>query len=118
MDPVVLTVLGSIAVAVISGIALVRSSRSNATATATATLVEGQDKAIKRMEAQIAARESTIEDLRQHKIECEDKLHQLELSSERQTHELNAAHERLEMQGREIGHLKARITELGDERLP
>src|SRR5436190_22510084 len=118
MDAAVIAAGGSILVAAISGIALILSRRPDATATATATLVQGQGAAISRLEGQVAARDSTIEDLRST-IEdlrkscerCEEKHRQLEVTVDRQSAALVAAHKR-------IDQLRARITEIGDERLP
>lgn len=118
METVILTVLGSIVVAAISGLALVRSSRSNTTAELTATLVAGQAAAITRLEGQVAARDSTIDDLRSDCDACEQKHRALKVEFERQSIELAAAHESLRQQGKEIARLKARVTEIGDERLP
>jgi predicted nucleic acid-binding Zn-ribbon protein len=125
VDPVVLTALATVIVGGLSGLALVLSSRSNSNASATAVLVEGQGRAISRMEAQIAARDSMIEDLRANWQECETNHGALKTEFERQSHELNAtkqsleaAHESIDRQGAEIVRLRARVTELGDERLP
>lgn len=109
MDPVVWPIIGSIAVAAISGVALVRSSRPNAVATATAALVAGQGSAITRMDAQIAARESIIEDLRQDLDECKTERTALALEVERQGHELAAAQQSIEQQGHEIESLRERV---------
>lgn len=118
MDPVVLTAIATVVVGGLSGLALVLSSRSNSNASATAVLVEGQGKAITRMEAQIAARDSMIEDLRANWQECEDKHHKLELEFERQSLQLATLRESHDLQGSELARLRARVTELGDERLP
>lgn len=118
MDPVLVTAMATVVVGGLSGLALVISSRSNSTSTATAALIEGQGIAITRMEAQIAARDSTIEDLRAQYDDCESKHRSLTVEFQRQGQELEAAKESIELQGAELARLKVRITELGDERLP
>lgn len=107
MDPVLATALATVVVGGVSGFALVLSSRSNSSATATAALLKGQGDAIMRMEGQIAARDSTIEDLRQRHDECDEKVRAL-------TQSLTVAHERIETQSVELEQLRAKLKELGD----
>lgn len=80
MDPVLVTAIATVVVGGLSGLALVVSSRSNSTSAATAALLTGQGNAITRMEAQIAARDSTIDDMRDRHQECEKNLRKLAAS--------------------------------------
>lgn len=84
MDPVV----GSIIVAIVSGslggVALIRTSRVQARATesagvaqATKILVDGLQKNVDRLDAQLAARESIIEDLREDLDKCHSERREL-----------------------------------------
>lgn len=118
MDPVVASVISGIAVAIISGIALVRSSRSSSIATNTKTLVDGQQRALDRLDAQLSAKDSTLEDLRIKLDECHAARAVLEDEVARQGTALAAAQAAIERQAKELARLRRLVTERGYEGLP
>lgn len=140
LDPVI----GSIAVAfVASGLgaaALIRGERIKAgvatgsadtaniaAATAnvsaqTSLLVNALQKQVVKMDAQIAARDSTIDDLRVKWSECEtNRLKDREITdSQLRERDVQIGKQEAEIGGlsEAVAYLRQRITEIGDERIP
>lgn len=111
MDPVVGSIIGSVLVAILSGTALFFSTRSNSTAAALQTLVNGQQASISRLDAQLVAKDSVIDDLRNDLEECHRHRARLEEQMDRVLTDLD-------MTKSEVARLRARVTEIGDEQIP
>lgn len=118
MDPVVGTIIVAIVGSAISGFALIRSSKTNATTTAIQTLVTAQQAALVRLDGQVAAKDSIIDDLRDDLTKCHSEREVLSIEVERQGAALGQAEKAIERQAKELARLRHRITELSDERLP
>lgn len=116
VDPVVGTIIVAIVGSAISGLALVRSSKTNSTTAAIGTLVEGQQKALTRLDGLLAAKDSIIEDLREDLGKCHSEREALSREVDRQGVALGEAEKAIKAQAAEIRDLHKRMKEIGNER--
>lgn len=109
MDPVVGTIIVALITAAISGTALVRSTKTNATTSSIQTLVTAQQAALTRLDGQVAAKDSIIDDLREDLDKCHAERLALSREVERQGTALAQAERAIERQASAIEVLRGKI---------